>query len=97
MELNINLDAPHSFRTLEESAKRASDSMGYGQTIKEISEDVKKWIEDFDVDIIKSRNRFIKNSVTKFSDVMKDFCKDMEDQSPDSNPQSVFPLSMEHQ
>ena len=111
MELNINLNAPRSFRTLEETAKRVSDSMMYGatatdaneelkrETVKRIpismmygataadtNEDLKKWIREFGADLTRTKNRFIKDSASKFADLLKAISEgaDTEDAADDT-------------
>jgi len=127
MELNINLNAPRSFRTLEETAKRVSDSMMYGATTADISEelkreatksfqtleeiakkfpismmygataadtneDIKKWIREFGADLTRTKNRFIKDSASKFADLLKAISEgaDTEDDTDSEEEENSF-------
>ena len=76
MELNINLNAPRSFRTLEEIAKRIPISMMYGATGADVNEDLKRWISEFGSDLTRTKNRLIKDSASKFADFLKAISED---------------------
>ena len=127
MELNINLNAPRSFRTLEETAKRVSDSMMYGATTADISEelkreaarnfqtleeiakkfpismmygataadtneDLKRGIREFGADLTRTKNHFIKDSASKFADLLKAISEgaDMEDAADSEEEENSF-------
>jgi len=92
MELNINLNAPRSFRTLEEIAKRIPISMMYGATAADTNEDLKRGIREFGADLTRTKNHFIKDSASKFADLLKAISEgaDMEDAADSEEEENSF-------
>lgn len=66
--------------------------MMYGATGADANEDLKRWIREFGADLTRTKNRFIKDSAYKFTDLLKAISEgaDTEDDTDSEEEENSF-------